>query len=127
VRAAFVGDSALDEQQMADALADWLAVMPGGRAELDEVDDHPVLVACDPGEDLDLELTGRSETSLYLPSLWGYLVADAATVADADQARCYARTVIDGLAYDDIVDPGGGAFAGDAFQQKLADALSVCV
>ena len=46
-----------------------------------EVDGHPGIKTCDPGESIDLELTGRSETSLYLPNLWGYLVADAATVA----------------------------------------------
>ena len=50
-----------------------------GRPRSIEVDGHPVLEACDPGEDLDLELTGRSETSLFLPNLWGYLVADAAS------------------------------------------------
>jgi hypothetical protein len=126
VRAAFAGDTEADEEQMAAALTDWLAAMPGDQAELTEVDHHPVLEACDPGEDLDLELTGRSETSLYLPSLWGYLVADAASVVDPDEARCYARAVIRDLSYDEIIDPEGAAFAGDAFQATLTAALDRC-
>ena len=74
----------------------------------------PGIKACDPGESADLELTGRSETSLFLPNLWGYLVADAAAVLDAEQSRCYARAVVDELTYEEITDPEGTAFAGDA-------------
>jgi len=126
VRAVFVGDSEDDEDQMTAALSDWLDAMPGDGAELDEVDGHPVLETCDPGEDLDLELTGRSETALHLPSLWGYLVADAASALGPDDARCYAQTVIDGLSYEEIIDPEGAAFQGDTFQQVLTDALESC-
>ena len=87
--------------------------MPGDTAKVLEVDGHPVLESCDPGEDLDLELTGRSESSLFLPNLWGYLVADAAGAVGPDEARCYAQHVIDELAYEDIIDPEGQAFSGD--------------
>ena len=66
------------------------------------VDGHPVLEACDPGAELDLELTGRSESSLYLPNLWGYLVADASSAVGPEEARCYAQTVIERLGrYDE--------------------------
>ena len=81
---------------------------------------------CDPGEDLDLELTGRSESSLFLPNLWGYLVADASSVLDPDEARCYARTVVDELTYEEITDPDGAAFADDAFQDLLTEAFEAC-
>ena len=111
---------------MADALAEWVDAMPGGAAEVDEVDGHPVLDACDPGEDLDLELTGRSETSLFLPNLWGYLVADAASAVGPDEARCYAQTVVDELAYDDITDPEGEAFDEEGFQAILTEAYEAC-
>ena len=126
VRAVFAGDTEEDEDAMTAALADWLDVMPGEGAELDEVDGHPVLESCDPGEDVDLELTGRSESALYLPSLWGYLVADAASVLEVHEARCYARTVLDGLTYDEITDPDGATLADDAFQQRLTDAFDAC-
>ena len=126
VRAAFVGDTAEDEAQMAAALEAWLEAMPGGEARLLEVDGHPVLDACDPGEDLDLELTGRSENALYLPNLWGYLTADAASELDPDGARCYGRRALDGVSFEQITDPEGAAFAGSAFQDRLRKAYAAC-
>jgi hypothetical protein len=126
VRIAFDGDSEEDEDEMASALADWVDAMPGDAAEVLEVAGHPALESCDPGEDLDLELTGRSESSLYLPSLWGYLIADAAREVGPDEARCYAQEVIDGLAYEDIVDPEGTAFSGEEFQSTLTKAFEAC-
>ena len=75
---------------MAAALDEWEAAMVGGQAEAIEVDGHPGIETCDPGEDADLELTGRSETSLFLPNLWGYLVADAASALGPEGSRCYA-------------------------------------
>jgi len=126
VRAGFVGDGDDDEAQMSDALDAWADSMPGSRAKVIDVDGHPGLESCDPGEDEDMELTGRSETSLYLPSLWGYLVADAASALGPDDSRCYAQTVIDGLSYEEIIDPEGAAFAGDTFQQILTDAIESC-
>jgi hypothetical protein len=126
VRVAFVGEDGDEEDEMAAALGDWVEAMPGRGAELDEVDGHPVVQSCDPGEDVDLELTDRSESSLFLPSLWGYLVADAASVLDAGEARCYARTVVDGLTYEQITDPEGVAFAGEEFQETLGAAFESC-
>ena len=108
VQAVFAGDTEEDEEEMAAALDDWAGAMVGGEAEVTDVDGHPGIKACDPGESADLELTGRSATSLFLPNLWGYLVADAAAVLDAEQSRCYARTVIDELTYEQITDPEGG-------------------
>lgn len=126
VRAAFVGDTADDEAQMTAALGQWLEAMPGDQARLLEVDGHPVIEACDPGEELDLELTGRSENALYLPNLWGYLTADASSELDPDGARCYARRVLEGLTFDQITDPEGEAFSGTAFQDRLQKAFTAC-
>jgi hypothetical protein len=126
VRLAFVGDTEDDEDEMAAALEQWVDAMPGDAAEIDEVDGQPVLDACDPGEDLDLELTGRSDTSLYLPNLWGYLEADATSVLDPDQSRCYARAVVSDFTYDELTDPEGAAFSGDDFQDRLRTAFLGC-
>jgi hypothetical protein len=126
LRVGFRGDQPSDEEEMDDALHAWVDAMPGEAAELDEVDGHPVLEACDPGEELDLELTGRSETSLFLPNLWGYLVADAASQLDPEGSRCYAHAVVDGLEYDEITDPEGTAFTADDFQERLTVAYEAC-
>lgn len=126
VRAGFVGDSAQDEEQMSAALGQWAAAMPGGMAAAIDVDGHPGLEACDPGEDVDMDLSGRSEHALFVPSLWGYLVADAATELDAGGARCYAQGVIDGLTYEQITDPEGTVFQGDDFQRLQLEAFQSC-
>jgi hypothetical protein len=126
VRAAFVGDTDADEAEMAAALDDWVAAMPGGEAERLDTDGHPGLRSCDPGPDVDLELTGRTEDSLFLPSLWGYLVADASSQLDAEPSRCYARAVLGQLTYEEISDPEGAVFAEEGFQQRLLEAFSSC-
>ena len=126
VQAVFDGATADDEDEMAAALDAWRDAMPGDRAELVRVGGHPGIDTCDPGEDVDLELTGRSETSLYLPNLWGHLVADASTALDADGCRCYARTVIDELTYEQITDPEGEVYASRPFQQLLDGARGKC-
>lgn len=126
VRAAFVGDTPADEAEMRAALDAWQAAMPGGRSEITDVDGHPGIETCDPGPDEDLALTGRSEDSIFLPSLWGYLVADASSVLDPDAAGCYARGVLDGLEYDEITDPEGTVFGEERFQELANDALTSC-
>jgi hypothetical protein len=126
VRAVFTGDTEADGTEMSAALDAWADTMPAGVVERFELDGDPGFESCDPGEDVDLELTGRSADALVLPSLWGYLVADAATIADAAAARCYAARVIDGLTYDEIVDPEGAVFGRDDFQASLRDAFEAC-
>jgi hypothetical protein len=126
MRAAFAGDSADDEAEMDAALTQWVAAMPGGEASAIEIDGHPGLEACDPGPDVDMQLTGRAERALFVPSLWGYLVADAATRLEADGARCYARGVLKGLTFEQITDVEGTAFQGEDFQHTMIQAFQAC-
>jgi len=126
VRGAFAGDRPSDDDEMRAALDAWAQAMPPGVVALVELDGHPGFETCDPGADTTIELTGRSGDALTLPSLWGYLVADAATVADATAARCYAAGVIDELTYEEVVDPSGAVFTSDRFQQALGAAYTAC-
>lgn len=127
VRVAFAGDTASDEEQMARALEEWADAMPAGAARTLQIDGRPALESCDPGADAaDPNLTRRATDALFVPSLWGFLVADAATVLDADGARCYAGEVLDDLTYEQITDPEGGAFIDPAFQDTLAAAFEAC-
>jgi hypothetical protein len=126
VRAAFTGDRTEDEDAMAAALTEWAAAMPGGMARALTIDGHPGLEACDPGSSVDMRLTGRAERALFLPSLWGYLVADAATRLDAGGARCYARGVLTHLTFEQITDPEGTIFQGEAFQRTMIEAFDGC-
>ncbi len=126
VRLGFVGDTDGDDDEMARALDAWAAALPGDRAEVIDLDGHPGLEACDPGPEVDLQLTGRSEDSLFLPSLWGYLVADASSQLEPAGSRCYARAVLEELTYEEITDPEGAVFADAAFQARLLDAFTAC-
>jgi len=126
MRAAFRGDRLEDEQEMAAALHDWVAALPGGSAEVLTIADRPGFEACDPGPDVDMALTGRSMDALGLPSFWGFLVADAASVLDGPRSRCYARHVFDGLTYEQIIEPTGAAFATDAFDELVREAIDRC-
>jgi hypothetical protein len=127
VRAAFAGDTAADEAEMADALAAWADAMPAGAARATEVDGQPALDSCDPGVDVeDPNLSGRSDDALFVPSLWGYLVADASSQLDADGARCYAGRVIDELTYEQMTDPEGAVFAEPELQDTLVAAYEAC-
>ena len=126
VRTGFIGDKPSDEDEMKTAIDLWVAAMPGGQAHSREIDGHPGIEACDPGEDVDMKLTGRSDDSLALPSLWGFLIADAASELDAKGTRCYARQVLDGLTYEQITDRDGAALGGDAFQASLVEAFQAC-
>lgn len=126
VRAVFAGDSDDDERQMADALDAWLAALPGGEAEVIEVDGHPGFDACDPGEDVDMELTERSDDALAVPAVWGYLVADAASVLDVEGARCYGERVLAAITFEELIDPEGAAFDTEEFQQTIQDAFTTC-
>ncbi len=126
VRAAFAGDTRADETAMAEAIERWVAALPGGRARSVELDGHPGLEACDPGPKVDMALSGQTENALFLPSLWGYLIADASGRMGPAAARCYAGQVLGTLSYDQITDPAGAAFQGDAFQRVLVKAFGAC-
>lgn len=126
VRAGFIGDSDDDEDEMRSALAAWVAALPGDQAGVMDIDGHPGFEACDPGPARDMALTGRAPLALSLPSLWGYLVADATSVLDVVGARCYAHQVIDGLTYEEIADPEGRAFQSDGFAEMLSEAFETC-
>jgi hypothetical protein len=126
VRAVFAGDTADDDAAMRAALRQWMEAMPGGEAATVEIGGHPGLESCDPGAEVDMALTGRAEHALFVPSLWGYLEADAARRLEAEGARCYAGRVLGRLTYAQITDPEGTAFQGDEFQRTLIQAFDAC-
>lgn len=127
VRAVFRGDTAADEDEMIAALDDWVAAMPDGAAEFITVDGRPGFESCDPGSDVEIELRNQSTAALNVPALWGYLIADAANVVDAEGARCYASAVVGQLTFEEIIDPEGKAFSDEAFVTKLQEAFRGCL
>jgi hypothetical protein len=129
VRAVFQGDGARDDEEMRDALGLWAADLPAGletHVELLDVKGHPAIDACDPGDDVDVLGADRADETLVVPAVHAYLEADAATVLDPAETRCYAATVIAQVSYDQLLDPDGAVFQDEAFQQLAEDAVERC-
>src|SRR3546814_14000110 len=96
---------------MREAIAQWVEAMPGDVAPVPEVDGHPGLESCDPGADAeDPNHTGRSTDALYVPRLWGYPVAYAASRLDPRGAPCYRTAVLSALTFEPSPDPVAWAF-----------------
>ena len=84
----------------------WVAGAAGRQGRARRRRRPPGLDACDPGADVDMELTGRSDdVARACPNLWGYLVAGARRRSARTARRCYAPGVLDGLAYERVIDP----------------------
>jgi hypothetical protein len=120
IRAVFRGDEEADEEQMGAALDQWAAAMPGGLARRIDVEGRPGLDACDPGPDVDLQVTGRSTDLLVLPNVWGYLVAEAVAQLGPEGSRCFADRILAVIPYDRLTDPDPG----EALSEDVARAGS---
>jgi hypothetical protein len=126
IRAVFRGDTEDDEAQMGAALDEWAAALPGGQARRIDVDGRPGLDACDPGEDVDLQVTGRSLDLLILPNVWGYLEAEAVAQLGPEGARCFARRILDVVPYERLSDPDVDEELSEDIAQAGASAALEC-
>lgn len=126
IRAVFRGDDEAEEREMAAAIEQWLAALPGGRATAIEVDGRPGLDACDPGPDVDLQVTGRSVDVLALPNVWGYLVAETIAQVGPDTSRCFASHVLEAISYERLVDPDAGEELSEEAERAGIDAVLAC-
>ena len=87
--------------------------MVGGQADAIEVDGHPGIETSEPGEGTDLELTGRSETSLfYTCGTCGALSSWVPRGAGCAGRAGLRTAVLDDLTYEEIVDPEADPFQG---------------
>jgi hypothetical protein len=111
---------------MGAALDEWAAALPGGQARRIDVDGRPGLDACDPGEDVDLQVTGRSLDLLILPNVWGYLEAEAVAQLGPEGARCFARRILDVVPYERLSDPDVDEELSEDIAQAGASAALEC-
>jgi hypothetical protein len=129
IRAVFAGDHADDEDEMRTALTAWhgeLQDVLQPFVQLLDVDGHPALDACDPGEDASVLGGDRSDDLLVLPAVHAYLEADGATVLDPAETRCYAGRVIDAYGSTELLDPNGAVFTDATFEDTARDAVLAC-
>ena len=83
----------------------------------------PGFTACDPGAEADLELTGRSERAMPSPGLRSYLIADALTTLDPEDAACFADEAMSTLTFTEVTDPDGSAFDDASFDVPSRPAM----
>ncbi|WP_134768391.1 hypothetical protein [Nocardioides sp. 1609] len=108
VRVAYRGDTPGDVDQLADALATWVAPSPAARVERDG--DGLLFSACEP--DTDVPAIEGQELILQLP-----LTRTAITTqvlgqgGEPDFTRCYVEQVVDVLTLEQLLDPEQGGSA----------------
>lgn len=107
VRAAFVGDTTNDTEEMGAALDQWVSVMPAGAASVTRTGARVQLEACDPGAGADLSFSPGYEHILALPAARADIarefMSEGAPQADA---RCVGQRVVDNFTADELADPG---------------------
>jgi hypothetical protein len=129
IRAVFNGEDEGEDSEMRDALTAWRGELPDvllPLVEVVDVDGHPGVDACDPGEDVDVLGRDRSDDLLVLPAVHAFLEADGASVLDPVETRCYAGKVIDAYSTEELLDPNGAVFTDDAFEDTAIEAVATC-
>jgi hypothetical protein len=124
-QAVFVGDESSDRDQMAAAIDQWVASMPGNAKRV-ERGAHIGFEACDPGTTADFPVAGRSLELLNLPTLRSVLIASAIGDAGREIAVCYSEAVLARLTNDELLDPEGKIFVDPRFQTLVDDASAAC-
>lgn len=105
VRLSWQGDTSTDEQEMHDALDQWVEAMPAGAASVRADGDLLAVEACDLGSGAQITLNHRSLDALQLPSTRSVLALDALKDGglDVDKAvdfgDCFVRT----LGFDQLI------------------------
>ncbi|HVF13294.1 MAG TPA: hypothetical protein VM942_01775 [Acidimicrobiales bacterium] len=97
------GDTPEDTAELEEAVADWVAAVPGDSASTARDGDVVFLESCDPGT-TSAAGTGGSRTAVELAVTRSYVAASALDEgADVDQARCFGAAVVDGLSDEELL------------------------
>ncbi|WP_137293500.1 hypothetical protein [Nocardioides dongxiaopingii] len=105
VRVAYRGDTPDDVDQLADALATWVAPSPAARVERDG--DGLLFTACEP--DTDVPALEGQDLILQLPLTRTAITTQVVEQGgEPDLTRCYVEGIVDRLTVEQLVDPGQG-------------------
>ncbi|MEA2900692.1 MAG: hypothetical protein QOH36_579 [Actinomycetota bacterium] len=122
IRLDVTGDSPTETDELADALADWVAAAPGSAATTSRTGDIVHLESCDPGVG-SAEGTGGSALALDLAVTRSYAAADALDDgADPDAARCFGSAIVEQLTDDELADESPTP----AVRSKVGDIIDAC-
>ncbi len=127
VQLAVTGDTATATDRLQDALTSWSEGLPGvalERARDANGVDVVTVDACDPGPDASVEVEGRAQEALQLPSARLYVWMGALTAGLSDaEARCLAEAFTAELTMEDLAAEEPDV---DRVQQLYAEADASC-
>lgn len=105
IRLNWQGDTSTDDQEMHDALDQWVAAMPAGAASV-RADGGLLLVqACDPGPDSEIALNKRSLDAIQMPAARSEFMLDAVKEGglSVDKAFAFGDCVVHALTFEQFV------------------------
>ncbi len=127
VLAKYRGRTTSDADTMLTALDDWKSVGPSTDASVKESGDTVSLTSCDPGRDVTLVGTDRSNDALQFAAARIEIVEEFFKQHLPDSvAQCSVNGMLDHLTLDEVISIDDGS-ASDALQQKAESALESSV
>jgi hypothetical protein len=106
------GDTSSDDQEMHDALDQWVAAMPAGIASVQVDGDVLRVETCDPGTDTPIALNNRGLDALQMPAARSQFMFDAVDQGhlDVDKAFEFGDCVVHAVTFDQFVAQDRPAF-----------------
>jgi hypothetical protein len=112
IRLNWQGDTSTDDQEMHDALDQWVAAMPSGAASVRADGDLLAVEACDLGPDVPITLNNRSLDALQLPAARSEFMLQAVDQGGlgVDKAFQFGDCVVHAVTFDQFVAQDAAAF-----------------
>lgn len=125
--AAFAADDATQAAELKDALDRWAEALPQARPTVGlGPDDAVQITACDPGPDLDLEVSNRSVEALDVPYLRGLVGSASVAAGDVGFAECVGDRVIGSFSFAELSAPDSAIYGDGRFRSAIDAAQTGC-
>lgn len=124
---AWQGDTSADDQEMRDALQQWITAMPPGPT-VEEENDLLLLHTCDPGEASGLEVANRALDTIQLPAVRSALLVEVVQSLgdDLDEAFALSDCVTRAIPLEEIIAVNKGEKPAEELQGTVQRATIDC-
>jgi hypothetical protein len=122
VRLNWQGDTSTDDQEMHDALDQWVAAMPAGVASVKDDGGLLLVQACDPGPDVPIPLNNRGLDAIQVPAARSGFMLQAIKEGgvEVDKAFAFGDCIVHGLGFDRFVE---ASKAGGSLSAELTNVI----
>jgi hypothetical protein len=126
VRAAFVGDTPRDTDEMHAALSKWVAGMPAGAASVRAAKNTVTLESCDPGADVKID-TGAVTKAISVPIARVQIIGEFVKQgAPLDTAMCVANKLVASLTPEQLGDNSGDSIDQTVLRNQIQTYIREC-